>query len=144
MQNPGTWLTLINDTSVRRDEDVLVKEEPGRLRRERRTMASMVALACRDLHGGGDGLCPECAELVAYAERRIGICPFGDDKPTCASCPIHCYRPGPRERMREVMRYAGPRMIWRHPLLALWHLIDSRFHRHTIPPPRRPAGPQET
>jgi hypothetical protein len=28
--------------------------------------------------------------------------------------------------MREVMRYAGPRMIWRHPILAIWHMIDGK------------------
>jgi len=30
-----------------------------------------------------------------------------------------------RERIRSVMRYAGPRMMYRHPLLAFHHLIDG-------------------
>ena len=113
-----------------------MKREPARLRRERRTVAAMVALACHDLHGGA-GLCPECAELLEYAEARVRRCPFGDDKPVCASCPVHCYRSEPRERMRAVMRYAGPRMIWRHPLLALAHLVDGRLHRHETAPRHR-------
>jgi hypothetical protein len=30
-----------------------------------------------------------------------------------------------REKIREVMRYAGPRMIYRHPIMAVFHLIDG-------------------
>lgn len=27
-----------------------------------------------------------------------------------------------RQRMQEVMRYAGPRMLWHHPVAAIRHL----------------------
>jgi hypothetical protein len=57
---------------------------------------------------------------------RLNRCPFGQDKPTCATCPIHCYKPKLRERIREVMRFAGPRMLWRHPILAIRHVLDGR------------------
>jgi hypothetical protein len=30
-----------------------------------------------------------------------------------------------RERICAVMRYAGPRMMYRHPMLAFYHLIDG-------------------
>jgi hypothetical protein len=100
----------------------------GRLGRERRTIEAMIALFCRDHHADGRGrLCGECSALAAYAERRLALCPFGAEKPTCVNCTVHCYRPDPRERVREVMRYAGPRMLLRHPLLTLLHvLVDSR------------------
>lgn len=108
----------------------------GRLRREWRTIDAMIAITCRDLHGGGRGaLCAGCAELRAYAERRLRHCPFGDDKPTCANCRIHCYRPEMRERVRRVMAHAGPRMILRHPYLALMHLLVDE-HR---PAPAKPV-----
>ncbi len=86
---------------------------------------------CRDMHGGDrahrtDGLCADCAELLEYAGRRLAACRYGSDKPTCASCPTHCYAPAQREQMRAVMRYAGPRMIREHPLLAVAHLADGR------------------
>ena len=74
--------------------------------------------------------CEECASLLAYALRRIEDCRFGDEKPTCAKCPVHCFRPAMREPMRVVMRYAGPRMTVRHPYLAVRHLLDDK----TIPP----------
>lgn len=37
-------------------------------------------------------------------------------------CPVHCYKRDMRERMRQVMRYAGPRMLWVHPVAALRHV----------------------
>ena len=85
----------------------------------------MVAMYCKAHHRRGEGLCEECAGLLAYALERLGKCPFGAEKPTCAHCPIHCYKPERRQAAREVMRYAGPRMLWRHPFLALMHLIDG-------------------
>lgn len=72
------------------------------------------------------GLCTECSELHAYVMLRLDRCPFGETKPTCAACPIHCYKPDRRQQIRDVMRYAGPRMLWRHPIYALWHLWDGR------------------
>lgn len=102
----------------------------GRLERERATVAAMVRLYCRGHHGGRT-LCRDCAALIEYADYRLDRCPFETDKPTCVACPIHCYRAAERERMREVMRYAGPRMLWRHPYLAIRHLLDERRDRRT-------------
>jgi hypothetical protein len=111
---------------------------PRRLAREEKTIAAMIALYCRDNHAAddrdlngtvgdaGDGLCPECEELLAYARLRLEKCRYGADKPTCANCETHCYQPAMRERVREVMRYSGPRMLKRHPVLAVAHLVDGR------------------
>ena len=99
-----------------------------RLRREARTIEAMIRISCRNQHGGrGRQLCSECDELRAYALQRLEKCPFQEKKTTCVKCPVHCYRPGMRARVRAVMRYAGPRMLWRHPGLAIMHLlVDSR------------------
>lgn len=86
----------------------------------------MIRLYCRDHHGEREGLCNQCTELRDYAIERLARCPFQEGKTTCAKCPVHCYRPERREEIRVVMRYAGPRMILRHPILAVWHLIDGR------------------
>lgn len=96
-----------------------------RLARERRTVEVMIDVYCREQHGVRDDLCAGCRELADYARSRLKRCPFQERKPTCARCPVHCYRPDMRERIRAVMRYAGPRMIYRHPLLALLHLADG-------------------
>lgn len=98
-----------------------------RLRRELETMQHMVTLYCGAHHASdGSGPCPKCREFLEYAACRLEKCPYGEDKPTCANCPIHCYKRAPRELARTVMRYSGPRMMRRHPYLALMHLIDGR------------------
>jgi hypothetical protein len=103
-----------------------------RVARERKTVTAMLHLYCRRHHGGQGGLCQACAELHAYAMCRLDRCPFGADKPTCAHCPVHCYRADRREQIRAVMRYAGPRMLWRHPYLAIRHLLDGRRPAPTL------------
>lgn len=99
--------------------------------REKRTIRVMISLYCRARHAPCDELCPQCEELLNYAICRLDRCPFGADKTTCAQCPVHCYKPAMRERIKVVMRYAGPRMLFRHPLLALRHLLDSRRRGNT-------------
>jgi hypothetical protein len=94
--------------------------------RERRTIKAMIQLYCRDLHGMKTRLCPECRHLAEYADEKLDYCPFQEDKPACNKCPVHCYSCEMRVRVKEVMRYAGPRMIRRHPILAILHMIDER------------------
>jgi hypothetical protein len=97
-----------------------------RLSHEWRTMEAMVRCYCKGLHGGGAKVCPECQGLLDYAMLRLDRCRFGEEKPTCANCPVHCYQPERRDQVKHVMRYAGPRMLWRHPLLSILHIVDGR------------------
>jgi hypothetical protein len=98
-----------------------------RLKREFLTMQRMVEIWCAGHHGrrAGDGPCADCSEFLGYAARRLEKCPYGEAKPTCAKCPIHCYKRAQREQARQIMRYAGPRMTLRHPWLSLMHLVDK-------------------
>ena len=96
-----------------------------RLARELRTVRAMILIYCQDHHNSGSQLCSECEALNTYAMARLNHCPFTEKKPACANCPIHCYRPVMREKVRQVMRYAGPRMLKRHPVLAVLHLLDD-------------------
>ncbi|MFQ6044511.1 MAG: nitrous oxide-stimulated promoter family protein [Candidatus Poribacteria bacterium] len=102
-----------------------------RIRREYKTIAAMIHLYCRSQHKTKGALCFECKELLAYAQVRLDKCPFQGNKTTCAKCPVHCYKPVMREKVRTVMRYAGPRMLYRHPVLALFHFIDG-FRKEPI------------
>lgn len=77
-------------------------------------------------------LCPECAELEAYAHARSERCPFMEEKTFCSNCTVHCYRPEMRERIRTVMRYAGPRMLFHHPVMAIRHMIESQRERRRV------------
>jgi len=98
-----------------------------RLAREEKTVAAMVGIYCRGNHARleAGGLCPDCRELLDYASARLEKCRFQADKPNCADCPVHCYKPSMREKVKEVMRYAGPRMMFRHPVLAFFHLWNG-------------------
>lgn len=112
-----------------------------RLMREQRTLEAMQAIWCRDQHGvqpDGAPLCPACSDLMAYAAKRLAVCPYGEEKPVCAKCRIHCYGPKQREEVREVMRYSGPKMVLRHPILALGHVLDKRY----VAPPKPRAKPR--
>ena len=92
-----------------------------RIKEEQRTVEQMVRLYCRHKEGNGE-LCGSCRELLDYARARLSRCPFGEKKKTCRLCQKHCYKPEMRRKMKEVMRYAGPRMLWHHPVSALRHL----------------------
>jgi Nitrous oxide-stimulated promoter len=96
---------------------------------EKKTVAAMVRIYCAAHHDGAGALCETCATLQRYAHARLDACPYGADKPTCKECPIHCYKAAEREAMRDVMRFAGPRMMLRHPWLSLVHLWKERFHK---------------
>ncbi|WP_394921914.1 nitrous oxide-stimulated promoter family protein [uncultured Robinsoniella sp.] len=104
------------------------KGEQKRLR-EQETVSMMIRLYCRknhkvgnDVKSKGEILCPECQELLAYAEKKIQRCPFMENKTFCSNCRVHCYQSEMREKIRDVMRFSGPRMLLYHPFMALHHL----------------------
>ena len=105
--------------------------------RELKTIEAMLRLYCRGhRHENRTPLCRECGALREYAARRLERCVFGDAKPTCANCVVHCYSAQMREQVRVVMRWAGPRMLLRHPILGILHKLDGRR-----PAPLLPARP---
>jgi len=117
--------------------------ESRHIARERLTMAKMIGIHCFARHDTArDALCESCQEFLEYAEVRLQKCPYGDDKPTCANCPIHCYTPVQRARAKEIMQFAGPRMLLSHPLLAIAHQLDGfrkAGHPRALARERRPS-----
>ena len=110
---------------------------PSRVAREVRTVRFMIRAHCRAKHGAAKtgaaaGLCTDCVALTAYAEARLAACRYGERKPACGACPTRCYRSDMRERIRLVMRWAGPRMLWLAPFEFIRHLQDGL--------PRAPRG----
>ncbi|MDR2234062.1 MAG: nitrous oxide-stimulated promoter family protein [Tannerella sp.] len=94
---------------------------------EKKIVTKMLRIYCRFNHGQRRALCQECQLLEDYAYRRLEHCKFGDAKAPCQNCTVHCYRPDYREKIRVVMRFAGPRMIFFHPLDAIKHLWKTKF-----------------
>lgn len=94
--------------------------------REKAIVSQMITLYCRKKHHTEKELCAECAELAAYAVERSDKCPFMETKTFCSNCRVHCYKPMMREKIREVMRFSGPRMIFYHPITAVRHVIETK------------------
>ena len=92
---------------------------------EKHIVTLMIHLYCKSTHNTQKGLCPECEELNLYAIKRIEKCPFMETKSFCSNCHVHCYTPEMRKRIREVMRFSGPRMIFHHPIMTIRHLKVS-------------------
>lgn len=102
--------------------------------REVRTVSQMIALYCAANHSDKDrsataackeAVCVECAALDAYATERTRRCRKMDVKTSCDECENHCYKPQMREKIRQVMRYSGPRMLAKHPVAAVLHLLGK-------------------
>ena len=100
--------------------------------REKRMVSQMIALYCRKKHHTRGDLCPQCAALDAYAKMRADKCPFMETKTFCSNCRIHCYKPDMRAKIREVMRFAGPRMILYHPVAAIRHVVETKKEQRRL------------
>ena len=107
------------------------KQIQDKREREKKMVSEMILLYCKKQHKplrkasrlGKTELCPECAELENYARMRSDQCPFMETKTFCSNCKVHCYKPEMRERIRDVMRFSGPRMMLHHPCAAMHHVI---------------------
>lgn len=109
------------------EKDVATKRE-----KEKELVSQMIALYCRKQHGNKRGLCAGCAELDSYARQRSDKCPFMETKTFCSNCKVHCYKPVMREKIREVMRFSGPRMIFSHPVTAVRHVIETKNEKKRL------------
>lgn len=103
--------------------------------REKAMVNEMISLYCRKKHGTRSGLCPDCAALAAYARQRSDRCPFMERKTFCSNCSVHCYKPEMREKIRAVMRFSGPRMLFVHPSAAIRHVVETRREKRRLEEP---------
>lgn len=127
----------------------MAKNIESKREKEKIMVSKMIALYCKDMHkvSGTDEngkpkyrghklekvvLCQECAQLQEYARMRSDRCPFMETKTFCSNCRVHCYKPEMREKIRAVMRYSGPRMIFYHPITAIRHVIESKKEKKRL------------
>lgn len=92
------------------------------MKKEKDIVRKMIAIFCKAKHKR-DSLCAECRELLSYAYLKLDKCPFKENKPACSKCEVHCYNLQMRKRIKEVMLYAGPRMICKHPVSTIRHMF---------------------
>ena len=100
-------------------------EHSTRIKSEKDTVEKMIQYYCQKKHAS-DTICDDCSSLIAYSHQRLDACQFGEDKPTCRKCPVHCYSPSNRDKIRAVMRHSGPRMMFRAPLNWINHKLHER------------------
>lgn len=101
----------------------------SKIEKDKEVIAVMIEMYCHRYHRDvtprdSDSLCPECRQLLDYALARLDRCPHGEGHRGCKHCRVHCYSPRNRELIRRVMRYSGPRIMLRHPIVALRHLFN--------------------
>ena len=101
---------------------------PARIMREKRTVAAMVDIYCRAPHGSSGPVrqVRQAPGLRLLPARSLSV---RREKTPCARCQVQCYGATMRTHIKEVMRYAGPRMLFRHPILALLHQWDNFRHK---------------
>ena len=96
------------------------KKIQDKRKKEIETVSSMIEIYCHGSHGTKRGeLCGQCEKLKEYTTARTMHCPFMETK---TFCKVHCYSKEMQEEIRKVMRYAGPRMLFVHPVLAIRHV----------------------
>ncbi|MHA1902898.1 MAG: nitrous oxide-stimulated promoter family protein [Candidatus Thorarchaeota archaeon] len=104
---------------------------PGpRINGEKDTVEKMIRYYCKKKHvPDADTLCPICSDLLVYSHGRLDHCQFSEDKPSCRKCTVHCYRPTMRDNIRKVMRFSGPRLLFRAPAEWIRHWRHERKNR---------------
>lgn len=110
----------------------MVKNMQTKREREKAMVSEMIALYCRKRHGAKGILCADCAALNTYARERSDKCPFMETKTFCSNCRVHCYKPEMREKIRAVMRFSGPRMIFYHPVAAVRHVLETKKEKKRL------------
>jgi hypothetical protein len=123
----------MNDSSKKTTQSLTRKEI-----KDLKVLLQFTAVYCRVKHDGDKSalttdepglqnlplqkfpVCKECGEFLLYAFQRRLCCPL-DEKPICKHCPVHCYKPEYRQKVREVMRFSGQYLIKRGRLDLLWH-----------------------
>jgi len=94
-----------------------------RIETEKATVKAMIEMYCKANHKE-KGICEDCSQLIEYAMVRTDKCKYKAAKPACKVCKTHCYNLENRNKVKAIMRFSGPRMMFRHPLLALRHLLS--------------------
>lgn len=102
-----------------------------RIQSEKETVTKMIEVYCRKNHHHHE-LCEECRDLTEYAIKRLTFCQFGEDKSFCSYCPVHCYKPDYRQKVKNVMRFSRPWMLLYHPVIAVKHIWQEKVtHRRS-------------
>jgi len=91
---------------------------------EKQIVKEMIEIYCKHNHDCV-GLCDSYREILNYSCKRIDSCPFMETKTFCSKCSVHCFDDEMSEKIREVMKFSGPRIFLYHPLMTIRHAYLS-------------------
>jgi Nitrous oxide-stimulated promoter len=109
-------------------------------RRDIKVLAGFVNIYCRENHReaekhhfdiadmdlsrrlGKIEICHDCSRLLEHGIAKLSLC-TQEPKPSCRKCKVHCYAPGYRENVRQVMRFSGSYLVKRGRLDLLLHFL---------------------
>ena len=103
------------------------RDHGPKITNEKETVEKLVHIYCEGKHSTSkNNLCDNCSTLLEYSRKKLDACRFGEEKPTCRKCEVHCYKPDMRQQVKSVMRYAGPRLVLRAPVEWIRHRLHER------------------
>lgn len=116
------------------------KKELKEWNKEKKLIPVMIRMYCKGNHKeerkrlniNNKEVCPECKILTEYALFRLDKCPFKINKKFCSFCKIHCYKEDMKIKIKEVMRYSGPRMSFTHPIFAFSHVFQMISYKKKL------------
>lgn len=71
-------------------------------------------------------------ELVMKAFRHAERCPHSFYKTFCHQCPTTCYKLTDLEQIEPIMKYAGRKIMMKHPLIGTKFVINLLMAKKTI------------
>ena len=107
------------------DTSKTTTNEPKIIEREKKMVDAMVLIYCKDHHKYENALCSKCFELGVYTKSRLENCRYQEKKPFCGRCGLTCYNVQTKDYAESILNYAGPRMMFQHPMLGLHHFLDA-------------------
>ena len=136
-QNSGAAPAASRSAAPAENEDKAARKKAEKQlkawRKERELIPVMIRAYCHAKHGTkGKAVCEECRALTEYALFRLDKCPFKVNKKFCSFCKIHCYKPDMRKKIKDVMKFAGPRMLPTHPVFAFKHVFQMISYKRKL------------
>lgn len=121
-------------------EEKKQKKELKEWNKEKKLIPVMIGMYCKGNHKEerkklnlkGNDVCPDCKLLTEYALFRLEKCPFKVNKKFCSFCKIHCYKEDMKVKIKDVMRYSGPRMLFSHPIFAISHVVQMISYKKKL------------
>ncbi len=95
----------------------------SRIEKEKGIVQLMISLYCSKKEKNDGEMCPDCQALLSYSHLRLMNCRYGEEKSTCGKCRTQCYKRDMKERIKAVMRFSGPRLLFYRPFEFFRHLV---------------------